>query len=115
MCQVSRPKDSPKKRYSKSTNMCSCKLSLLPTLPPSQGLKTFFVGMKFLEWNQIYVDYMCGKFQGQKIYQKKDIQNLLTCVVKKKTFTTTNFGTLPKIEKKKFGHKIFVMRSSLYW
>jgi len=30
------------KRYSKSTSMCSCKLSLQPTLPSSQGLKTFF-------------------------------------------------------------------------
>jgi len=27
---------------------------------------------------------MCTKFQGQKIHQKKDIQNLPTCVVVKK-------------------------------
>jgi len=40
--QISRPKDLPKKRYSKSINMCSCELSQLPTLPTSQGLNSSF-------------------------------------------------------------------------
>jgi len=50
-----------------------------------------------------------------KRFTQKDIQNLPTCVIVKDNFTTANFDTLPKIEKKHFGHEIFGMRPSLCW
>jgi len=51
-----------------------------PTLIGSQGLKIWSFPMKFLARCCLYVNYMCDKFQGQKIYTKKDIGNLPTCV-----------------------------------
>jgi len=51
----------------------------------------------------------CTKFQGQKIYQKENIQNLLTCVVVicEMFFITANFDILPKIEFSFFCYEIF--------
>ena len=58
------------------------KISLLPTLQPSQGLKTLFFAMKFYSRSHIYVDNMCTKFQVQKIHPQKDTSNLPTCILK---------------------------------
>jgi len=57
---------------------------MLPTLTPSQGLKIFFFTMNFFAQHRLYVNNMHDKFKGQKIKEKKDIQNLPTCVVVKK-------------------------------
>ena len=57
------------------------KVSQLPTLTPSQGLKKFFLPMKILEGEQLYVDYTCEKDQVQKTHTKNDIPNLPTTVV----------------------------------
>jgi len=82
VCQISRLKNSHKKRYSKSTNMYSYEqifiVAHFDTLP---RIEIFFFAMKFLSWDHLYVDNMCSKFQVQKIYQKKDIWNLPTWVV----------------------------------
>jgi len=56
---------------------------------------------------------MCTKFEGKKIYQKKYIKNLPTCVAMKKNFTAANFNNLLRIEKKKFCHEIFGTEISL--
>jgi len=56
------------------------------------------------------VNNICAKFQGQTIYTKKDIRILPTCVIVRDNFTTTNIDTFPKIDKKHFGHEIFVKR-----
>jgi len=56
---------------------------VLPTLKVSQELKIWYFNMKNLPQNHLYVNNMCTKFQGQEIYQKRDIRNLLTCVVVK--------------------------------
>ena len=63
----------------------SCeKVSQLPTLTPSQGLRKFFLPMELLESKHLYVDYMCENFQVQKIHKKQNIPNLQTCVVVRK-------------------------------
>jgi len=46
-------------------------------------LKNSYFTMKILPQHHLYVNNTYNKFQGQKIYQKKDIRNLLTCVVVK--------------------------------
>jgi len=46
-----------------------------------QGLKNWFFVMKFFLEENLYVNNICAKFQGQKIYTKRDIQSLPTCVV----------------------------------
>jgi len=43
--------------------------------------------MKFLAEDNLYVDNMCDKFQGQKIHPEKHIQNLPTCVVARMIFS----------------------------
>ena len=87
------------------------KVSQPPTLTPSQGLRKFFLPMEFLEWEHLYVDYMCGNFQVQKMHKKNHIPNLPTCVIVRKKgknhFTTSNFDTLPRIEGLLFQHEIF--------
>ena len=93
------------------------KVSQLPTLTPSQGLRKFFLPMKFLEWKHLYVVYMYGKFQVQKIHTKNNIPNLPTCVVLRNKgenhFITSNFDTLPRAENLLFQHEIFVTWSPL--
>jgi len=59
------------------------KISMLPTLKASQELKNWYFTMKYFAQSNLYVNKMCTNFQGQKIYQKEDIRNLLTCVVVK--------------------------------
>jgi len=68
------------------------KISLLPTLTPSQRLRKNIWSMKFLSWDHLYVDNMCAKFQVQKSHPKKGIWNLSKCVVVRKNFTTTHVG-----------------------
>ena len=52
----------------------------LPTLTDSQELKNLYFTMKFFPPHHLHVNNMWIQFQGQKMYQKKDIQNLPTCV-----------------------------------
>jgi len=70
--------------------------------------------MKFLERQVLYVNNICSKFQGQKINTKKDNHNLPTCVVLRNNhgnhFTTTNFDTLPRVEKLLIYYEIFVTK-----
>jgi len=47
------------------------KISLLPTLTPSQGLQNWYFIMKFFPQHNLYVNNTCTKFQGQKIHQKR--------------------------------------------
>jgi len=83
------------------------KISLLPTLSPSQGLKFLFFAMKFLEQQVLYVNNI---FLRPKENLKKDIYNLPTCVVLRKNcgnhFNTTNFATLPRAENFIFYYEI---------
>jgi len=85
------------KRFTKKDikNLPTCvvvkKISLLPTLTTSQGLKKKNFTMKFLEQQVLYVNNICSKFQGQKINKEKDIHNLPTCVVLRK------FSLLPTL------------------
>jgi len=60
------------------------KISLLPTLTPSQRLEKKNLAMEILSWDPLYVNTMCAKFQVQKICPPKDIWNLPTCVVVRK-------------------------------
>jgi len=112
--QISRPKDLLKKRYSKSINMCSCKMLFTTTnfdsLPKIEFL---FLPWIFLKWDHIYADNICAKFQVQKIYSKKDIRNLPTCVVVRKIFTTTNFNTFQGLKNYFFAIK-FLAWAHLY-
>jgi len=60
--------------------------------------------MKFLSRDHLYVDNMCAKFQVQKIYPKKDIKNIPTCIVVRMIFyIRANFDpqndTIPRAEK----------------
>jgi len=48
-------------------------VSVLPTLTAFRELKNWYFTMKFLSQHHLYVNNTCNKFQGQKIYQKKDI------------------------------------------
>lgn len=57
------------------------KVSQLPTLTPSQGLKKFFLPMEILKEEHLYVNYTCEKYQVQKTHTKNDIPNLPTSVV----------------------------------
>jgi len=59
-------------------------ISVLPTLTASQELKNWYFTRKFLSQHHLYVNNTYTKFQGQKIHQKKDIQNLPRCVAVKK-------------------------------
>jgi len=59
-------------------------ISHLPTLTAFQGLKHWSLTMKFLSWHNLYVNYICAKFQGQKVYTKKDVRNLPTCIAVRK-------------------------------
>jgi len=81
MCQISRPKYLYKKRYSKSTNMCSCEKNFTTTNFDTLPRIEKKISIKFLSWDHLYVDNMCVKFRGQKIHTKKDVWNLPTCVV----------------------------------
>jgi len=58
-------------------------ISMLATLIASRELKNWYFTMKFLS-QHLYVNNTCTKFQGQKIHQKKYIQNLPICVAVKK-------------------------------
>jgi len=55
-------------------------ISLLSTLKVSREFKNWYFTMKVLTHHHFYINSICAKFQGQNIYQKKDIQNLPTCV-----------------------------------
>ena len=55
--------------------------TLLPTLTPSQRLRNCLFTMKFLAQHALYDNNIHAKFQGQKIYTKKNIYNLPMCVV----------------------------------
>jgi len=55
-----------------STWVAMEKISLLPTLTDSQGLKKKFA-MNFFEKQLLYVNNICSKFQGLKINPKKYI------------------------------------------
>jgi len=59
-------------------------ISVLPTLKASRELKNWYFTMKFFPQHHLYVNNKCNKFQGQNIYQKKDIQNLPTSVAIRK-------------------------------
>ena len=56
---------------------------------------------------------MCTKFQVQKIYTKKVMQDLPTWGSCEKSFTATNFDTLPRIEEIFFAHEIFGVKTPL--
>ena len=60
---------------------------------------------------------MCDKFEGKKIYNKKDIHNLPTCVVVgnigRSHITTINFDTLPRAEKLSIYYETFGTRYTL--
>jgi len=86
---------------------------LLPTLTPSRGLKNFLFTMNFFSQNYFYAKNMCAKFQGQKSYKKKDIQNLPTCVAVRNYFSTAYFDTLPRAEFFFFSHEFFGIRPSI--
>ena len=51
---------------------------LLPTLTSSLGLRFWYFNINFLAHGYLCVDNMCEKFQGQEMYSKEDIQNLLS-------------------------------------
>jgi len=105
-----------KKRYSKSTNICICELSQLPTLPRLKRLKKIGGPWKFCHKITSMLSicfYMCAKFQVKKIYSEKYIQNLPTCVVVRDNFTIANFDTLPRIEFFCFCHE-FIFKYHLY-
>jgi len=71
--------------------MCSYEeMSIATNFDTLPRIEIFFA-MKFLARNHLYADNMCFKFQVQKIYPKKDIQNLPTCVVLRK------FSLLPTL------------------
>ena len=54
--------------------------------------------MKFLAQHHLYVNNMCAKFHGQKIYTQKKTYLKSTTISKcEKNFTITNFDTLPRI------------------
>jgi len=101
--------------------MCSYeKNSLLPTLIASQRLTFFLVPLNLLEYQFLYVNNICSKFQGQKINTKKDIHNLPKCVILRNNcrnhFTTPNFDTLSRAEKlliyyKKFASKFLYVNN----
>jgi len=77
-----------KKRYSKSINMCSCEMFFNAThFDTLLRIEYFFFAMKFLAWDCLYADKVCSKFQVQKIYTKKDIRNLPTCIVVRMIFS----------------------------
>jgi len=71
--------------------------------------------MNFFSWDHFYVENICTKSQGQRIYTKKDIQNPPTCVVVRNNFTTTIFDTIPRVEFFLIYHEYFFIQSSLYW
>jgi len=74
-------------------------ISMLPTLTASQELKNWYFTTKCLPQHHLYVSNMYTKFQGQKIHQKKVIQNLSTWVVVEKISllpTLTDFHGLKK-------------------
>ena len=83
------------------------------TLTPSQGLKNCLFTMKFFPQNYFYVNNICDKFQSQKIYTKRKIQNLPTCVAVKNHFTTSNFDTLLRAAILFIYHDVFCRRSPL--
>jgi len=61
--------------------------------------RNWFFTMNILSQHHLYVNNTCTKFHSQKIHQKKDIQNLSTCVRSYgKKFTTANFNNLIRIE-----------------
>jgi len=87
-------------------------ISVLPTLKGSRELKNWYFTKKFLPQHQLYVDKTCTKFQGQNIYQKKDIQNLLTCVPMRKSSllpTLTVFQELKSFFDMNFFHETIFM------
>jgi len=84
--------------------------SLLPTWTLSQRLNKLYLTMKFLACEQIYVDIMFAKFEGPKIYTKKDTQNLPTYVVMRNNFTTTIFAILSRAEKLFIYHEFFFVQ-----
>jgi len=47
---------------------------------PSWELKNWYFTMKLLSQHHLYFNNTCTKFEGQNFHQKKDIQNLPTCV-----------------------------------
>jgi len=82
---------------------------MLPTLKASRELKNWYFTMKFLQQNHLYDNNTCTKFQGQKFYQKKDIQNLLTCVVVK------CFSLLPTLTASQRLNYLFFAMKFLKW
>jgi len=101
--QIWRPKDSPKKRYSKSTNMCSCEKNFTTanfnSLP---RIEIFFFSGKFWKSKFSMLITHFPNFMANRLIQK-NIYNLPTCVVLRNNsgnhFTTANFDTLPRAEK----------------
>jgi len=80
------------------------------SLPRAQNL--FFSMNCFLQ-EHLCVNNICEKFQGQKIYKKKDIGILPVCVdVKKNSLLPTSTPFLG-VKVFSFWHEIFVMRSTL--
>jgi len=88
--------------------------------------------MKFLSQHHLYVNNTCTIFQGQKINQKKHIQNLPTCVVVKffsllstliasqrlKFLFWRKFSLLPTLTLSHglfFNHEIFYMKTPFWW
>jgi len=87
--------------------------SLLPTLTPFLGVKFFSFAMKFLSQDQLYVNNIWSKFQSQKIYTKKDIPNLPTCVVVRKFSLLPTLTPFQGLNFFFIYHENFIMRSSL--
>jgi hypothetical protein len=83
-CKISRPKDSPKQSYLKSTNIGSCcgKFFTAANFDSLSKIELFFIFHEIFGKKHIYFNKIKKKIQGQKIdLKKKDINNLPTCVV----------------------------------
>jgi len=63
---------------------------MLPILKASRELKNWYFTVNFLSQHHLYGNNTCIKFQGQKIHQKKDIQNLPTRVAVRKFSLLSN-------------------------
>jgi len=88
-------------------------LSMLPTLTPFRELKNWSFVMNFFWQENLYVNNIGKKIQGQKIYTKKDIWIPPTYIDVKKKFNAANFDTLPRAQKLLFCHENFLTRASL--
>jgi len=87
------------------------KISHLPTLIASQGLKNWSLTIKFLARHHLYVNYMCAKRFTQKGYSKST--NMCSQAMKKISLLPT---LTPSKDWKKFlSYENFDIRPSICW